>query len=101
MYPAKVKAMIEHANSQRYSITEEKNKEHAIEISEGWKKELEKMPFVSQQKGRMSHLLKQKSKVAAIQRERTTYEAFDFKKKLKLDDGTERTFVGGKEQKEE
>ena len=30
-----------------------------------------------------------------------TYEAFDFKTKLKLDDGTVKTFVVGKEQKEE
>ena len=56
-----------------------KNKENAIEITEAWKKELESMPYVSQQKGRMSHLLKQKTKVAAVQRERKTYEVFDFK----------------------
>ena len=47
LYPEKVKAIIEHANSQRYSIDEEKNKENAIEISETWKKELESMPFIS------------------------------------------------------
>ena len=47
LYPDKVKSMIEHANTQRYSIDEEKNKENAIEISETWKKELESMPFIS------------------------------------------------------
>ena len=36
------------------------------------------MPFTSKQKGRMSALLKQKSKVGAIQRERKTYDAWDF-----------------------
>ena len=47
------------------------------------------MPFISKQKGRMSHLLKQKSKVQAIKKEKITYEPFDFLpvKKLKDADG--------------
>ena len=47
LYPEKVKNLIEHANSQRYSVTAEKNKGEAIEISDSWKQELESLPFVS------------------------------------------------------
>ena len=41
------------------------------------------MPFVSKQKGRMSHLLKEKSKVGVYQKERVRYESFDFASKRK------------------
>ena len=37
LYPEEVKNLIEHANKQRYSITDEQNKGNAIEISESWK----------------------------------------------------------------
>ena len=63
IYPDDVKKVIDHANSQRYAIDADKNKEHAIIITEEWQKELDSMPFISKQKGRMSHLLKIKSKV--------------------------------------
>ena len=43
------------------------------------------MPFVSKQKGRMSHLLKEKSKVGVYQKERVRYEPFDFASKRKRD----------------
>ena len=36
------------------------------------------MPFTSKEKGRMSHLLKQKSKVQAEFKPRVTYAAYDF-----------------------
>ena len=39
------------------------------------------MPFVSKQKGRMSHLLKIKSKVGIIHEKRKTYPAFDIEKR--------------------
>ena len=39
------------------------------------------MSFFSKQKGRMTHLLKQKSKIATKRKERVVYEAFDFLKK--------------------
>jgi|ETNmetMinimDraft_14_1059893.scaffolds.fasta_scaffold44954_1 hypothetical protein len=45
--------------------------------------ELDSMPFVSKQKGRMSALLKQKSKVNAVQKPRVTYDAFDFEKRAR------------------
>ena len=89
LYPEDVKKLIEFANEQRYSVTSEKNKGDAIEISESWKEQLESLPFVSKQKGRMSHLLKQKSKVGVIQKERRTFDSFDFVKKKKYDDGSE------------
>jgi hypothetical protein len=46
------------------------------------------MPFVSKQKGKMSALLKQKSKVGVLSKTRTQYEAYDFVKKKRLADGT-------------
>jgi hypothetical protein len=58
IHPDDVKRVIEHANSQRYAITADKAKQECIKISEGWQQQLESMPFVSKQKGRMSHLLK-------------------------------------------
>lgn len=36
------------------------------------------MPFVSKQKGRMSMLLKQKSKIQAVPKERIKYDAYNF-----------------------
>ena len=44
------------------------------------------MPFVSKQKGRMSALLKQKSKVGAIMKNRISYDAFDFKPEKRMKD---------------
>ena len=45
------------------------------------------MPFVSKQKGRMSHLLKQKSKIASMPKKRKEYDALDFMKRRKDADG--------------
>ena len=39
------------------------------------------MPFVSHAKGRMTHLLKSKSKVGVIIRERQKHDHFDFSKR--------------------
>ena len=36
------------------------------------------MAFISKQKGRMSHLLKEKSKISALNKQRVTYDAWDF-----------------------
>ena len=41
------------------------------------------MPFISKQKGRMSFLLKEKSKVAAFNKQRVTYDTYDFMPKKK------------------
>ena len=41
------------------------------------------MPFTSKQKGKMSHLLKQKSKIGVKQKDRVHYDAYDFLKKSK------------------
>ena len=40
----------------------------------------------------MSMLLKSKSKVGVVQRDRTQYETFDFVKKIKENDGNVRSF---------
>jgi hypothetical protein len=45
------------------------------------------MPFVSKVKGKMSALLKQKSKIQAVRKERVTYDAFDFTQKRPRNEG--------------
>jgi len=62
-------------------------KDNCIKITEAWQKELEMMPFVSKQKGRMSALLKQKSKIGVAVKPRTKYEVLDFDKKIKDNQG--------------
>ena len=63
-------------------------KDNSIKITESWRQELDKMPFVSKHRGRMSALLKQKSRVTAASKPRKKYDAFDFSKKIKSNDGT-------------
>ena len=77
MHPEDVQKLFEHANSVRYSLEADKVKEETILITDAWQKELEAMPFISKVKGRMSHLLKQKSKIQAVQKPRKTYDAYD------------------------
>ena len=84
VYPEDVQAVLEKANANRYAIDAEKVKEQTIVITQEWKEQLEAMPFVSKQKGRMSHLLKQKSKIGTKPKERVTYEAFDFSKRPRI-----------------
>ena len=78
MYPKDVEQVIEYANRKRYSIENEKVKDDSIQITEEWQDELKKLPFVSHAKGRMTHLLKKKSKVGAILRDRKKYDHYDF-----------------------
>ena len=47
IHPDEVKAVIDFANSQRYSVDGERQKEKSMQISESWKEELESMPFIS------------------------------------------------------
>ena len=49
----------------------------------------------------MSMLLKSKSKVGVIMKERTQYETFDFVKKIKDDDGNVKSFPSNPNHKEE
>jgi len=58
-------------------------------ITDDWKKEIASLPFVSKKKGRMSALLKQKSKIIKIKKDRKKYPAFDFKKRLRTSDNKE------------
>ena len=52
-------------------------------VSQEWQEELLKFPFVSKQKGRMTDLLKSKSKVQAVVKERVKYEPLDFEKRVR------------------
>ena len=79
LYPEEVKEVINFANRQRFTITEEKARDESIIITEDWKKEIAEYPFISKKKGRMSALLKQKSKILKIKKPRKTFPAFDFR----------------------
>ena len=48
LHPKVIKELIEHAQSQRFDIKEEKQKQESILLSEEWEKELKAMPFFSQ-----------------------------------------------------
>ena len=63
LFPALCKEVIDFANANRYAITGEKIKEDCIVMTEDWEEELKALPFVSKEKGRMSALLKRKSKI--------------------------------------
>ena len=83
LYPEEVTALIKHANSKRYTVESDTVAENSIVMTEEWANQLEELPFVSKQKGRMSHLLKKKSKIAVERKDRVTYEAFDFLKRAR------------------
>ena len=78
LHPEVVKNVIDHANSQRFAMTAEKVKQESINITEGWQQELDSLPFVSKQKGRMSALLKEKSVIVQKRKDRVTYGAYNF-----------------------
>jgi len=58
LYPEEVKEVINHANRQRFTITEEKARDESIVITNDWKKEIAEYPYISKKKGKMSALLK-------------------------------------------
>ena len=78
LYPEDVAEVINYANGLRYSIDTEAEKDNNILITDEWQKELNSLPFKSKQKGRMSLLLKIKSKLIEERKERKTYAAYDF-----------------------
>ena len=84
--PDDVEKVLRHANDVRYSLKSDKVKENTIIVTDEWQQELASMPFTSKQKGRMSALLKQKSKVGAIMKNRISYDAFDFKPEKRMKD---------------
>ena len=54
-------------------------------MTEEWEQELQSMPFISAKKGRMSALLKMKSKIQAVPKARVQYEVHDFAKRRRED----------------
>ena len=87
LHPETVCRLIKHANEQRFGLEADNVREEVIEMTEEFANQFNEMPFTSRQKGRMSHLLKKKSKVAKPQKPRKTYEPFDFVKKFRDNDG--------------
>ena len=79
--PEQVEAVLAQSNQVRHSLTAEKVRESAIIITDEWEEELKAMPFISKEKGRMSHLLKQKSKIITEHKPRVKYSAHDFRYK--------------------
>ena len=70
--------IIQHANKLRFAVDDDKMKQESIFMSEKWKQELEEMPFTSKVKGKMSHLLKMKSKVRQPNKDRVKHDPFEF-----------------------
>ena len=52
-----------------------------------------KFPYVSKQKGRMTDLLKTKSKVQVVMKERVKYTPYDFEKRVRDSSGNVRNIV--------
>ena len=73
-YPNQVEETIKYANSQRYTVSNEKAEQNAICITQEWEDEIDNMPFVSKQKGRMTALLKAKSKIKVQRKQRVQYD---------------------------
>ena len=96
-----VQAVIEYANEVRYGEKNERMQDESIKITDKWEQELKAMPFTSKQKGRMSHLLKTKSKIGVEQKERVTYEPFNFEKRWRGSDGRVIHVVSEQQPKEE
>ena len=46
-YPEQLKETIDHANKQRYTVSNETAELNAITITEEWEKALNEMPFIS------------------------------------------------------
>ena len=85
LHPADVKQVIDHSMKVRFSVENEKVKEDCIILTEEWKSQIDDMPFISKQKGRMCALLKQKSKIATVPKPRITYDPFDFAKRKQVE----------------
>ena len=58
LMPEYTASLIKHANEQRYTVENDKVAENSIHMSEEWANQIEELPFISKQKGRMAHLLK-------------------------------------------
>ena len=78
LHEDEVTAMIKHARRQRYSTDNEDVEMEAVLMSDHWKNEMQDMPYKSKKRGRMSKLLKQKSKVGKDMKPRKTYDAYVF-----------------------
>ena len=81
LYPDDVAILIKHANDQRYTVENDKIAQNSIVMTEDWANQIEELPFVSKQKGRMAFLLKKKSKIVTERKDRITYNAYEFLKR--------------------
>ena len=79
--------LIKTAHQVRYGIEADAVREEVIEMTEEWANELSDMQFTSRQKGRMSHLLKKKSKVVKKMKPRVQHAPFDFGKRFRNEKG--------------
>ena len=82
-YPEQVKETIDYANAQRYTVSNEDARQNAIVVSDDWLQEIDSMPFVSKQKGRMTALLKAKSKIKIERKPRVQYPVGESLKRLR------------------
>ena len=81
LYPEEVAALVKQANAKRYTVENEKQVENSIIMTKEQANAGEELPFISKQKGRMSHLLKKKNKLGVERKDRVQYEAYYFLKR--------------------
>ena len=77
LYPEQVRSVINYANSQRYTVNNEESVQNSITISDDWQRQLNSMPFTSKEKGRMTSLLKMKSKIGTKRKEKVKYDVHE------------------------
>ena len=62
--------MLKYANSQRYTMKNDNVADNSIVLTDEWAAELANLEVISKAKGRMSMLLKKKSKITVERKDR-------------------------------
>ena len=74
--PEYCEKLIRECKDKRFTITDQEQEQKAIVITEEWAMELKQFPQFARSKGRMIHLLAQKSKVGIATKSRKKFKAF-------------------------
>ena len=70
LHPQIVQDMLKYANSQRYTMKNDNVADNSIVLTDEWAAELANLEVVSKAKGRMSMLLKKKSKITVERKDK-------------------------------
>ena len=68
--------MIRNSKSSRFTVVDEEQEQEAITLTEEWAAELKQFPQFARSKGRMTHLLKAKSKLVTANKSRKKFKAW-------------------------